>query len=104
MPEVYEMGELGARFKVPGARFWGLGNRLWGFRGGAPRRGGRTQRKCGRGAGAPLALFTYLGKAMLSGLNTSSNFSAVRNPRLTQASFKEIFSSKALCAVLAAFS
>ena len=39
-----------------------------------------------------------------SGLNTSSNFSAVRKPSDTHASFSEIFSLYAFLAVLAALS
>ena len=42
--------------------------------------------------------------AMFSGLKTSSNFSAVRNPSSTQASFSEMLSAYAFLAVFAAFS
>ncbi len=46
----------------------------------------------------------YTIQTIFSGWNTSSNRSSVRNPSLTQASLREIFSRKAFFAVFAAFS
>ena len=47
---------------------------------------------------------SYFWLIISSGWKTSSNFSAVRNPSLTQASLSEMFSSYARWLVLAAFS
>ena len=51
-----------------------------------------------------LQLRYYYSPAIFSGRNTSSKRSAVRKPRATQASFREMFSAKAFFAVFAAFS
>ena len=51
-----------------------------------------------------LQLRYYYSPAISSGRNTSSKRSAVRKPRATQASFREMFSAKAFFTVFAAFS
>ena len=72
---------------------------------------GRVYRsKCRNSPASELTSPTFLhmtqasSPAISSGRNTSSKRSAVRKPRATQASFREILSAKAFFTVLAAFS